>query len=47
MNRNYSSNKLEVSEFEEFQGDETKTQKDIIRQIKNTGNDRSKYFGNN
>lgn len=30
--------------FEEFQGDETMTQKDIIWQIKNTGNDRKKHI---
>lgn len=33
--------------FEEFQDDETLTQKDTIWQIKNTGNDRKKYFENN
>lgn len=33
--------------LKDFQGDKTMTQKDIIWQIKNTGIDRSKYFGNN
>lgn len=30
--------------FEEFQGDENLTQKDIIWQIKNTGNDKNIYI---
>lgn len=37
----------ESMKFEKFQDDETLTQEDIIWQIKNTGNDRKKYFGNN